>query len=146
MSADLVHDPDTGVFSEAMLRAVLPSRVATARRTLRQLGLVLVDIEGPSLAEATALVLGAVRDSDIAARLDDGTWAFVLEFTPAEGCMVVVRRLRDRVLELAPDGGFRAGVACYPAHAISADELVSIARAALESSPERDGAVAPIPD
>lgn len=147
MTDQLVSDPASGLFSEAMLRALLPSRVATARRTLRQLGLVAVTVEdGPAPTELARVVLGAVRDSDMAARLDDGSVALVLEFTPAEGCLVVVDRLRRRLAEDAPGARVRAGVACYPAHAISADELVRAAREAAEAATPDEAAVAPVPD
>lgn len=147
MTDQLVSDPASGLFSEAMLRAVLPSRVATARRTLRQLGLVMVVVEeGPEPRDMAAIVIGAVRDSDMAARMDDGAVAIVLEFTPSEGCLVVVNRLRERVQELTPSARIRAGVACYPAHAISADELVLLARRATDEAEVGEARVAPIPE
>ncbi len=147
MTDQLVSDPASGLFSEAMLRAVLPSRVATARRTLRQLGLVVVTVgDGPEPRDLAAIVLGSVRDSDMAARLDDGAVAIVLEFTPSDGCLVVVNRLRDRIREMTPGASVHAGVACYPAHAISADELVLLARTAASDSEVGDALVAPIPD
>ncbi|NLV55142.1 MAG: diguanylate cyclase [Acidimicrobiales bacterium] len=147
MSDQPVTDQESGLFSEAMLTALLPSRVATARRTLRQLGLILITIDGDVTPSAVAgLVTRAIRDSDVAARLDDGTIALVLEFTPSEGCAVVVDRMRRRVQEDAPDARFRAGIACYPAHAISADELTEVARAALAEAPDGEVVVAAVPD
>lgn len=147
MTQHLVSDPATGLFSEAMLRAVLPSRVATARRTLRQLGLVLVSVtDGPSPEQVAAEVLGAIRDSDMAARLSDGTVALVLEFTPSEGCLVVVERLQARLGADHPGAHVRAGVACYPAHAVSAEELVTVAEQALARAQDGTAAIAPVPD
>ncbi|HYI60180.1 MAG TPA: hypothetical protein VEW93_00065 [Acidimicrobiales bacterium] len=147
MTDQLVSDPASGLFSEAMLRALLPSRVATARRTLRQLGLAVVTVEGgPEARDLAAIVRGAIRDSDLAARLDDGAVAVVLEFTPSEGCLIVVNRLRDRIREMTPDAVVHAGVACYPAHAISADELVVGARDAATGSDAGEALIAPIPD
>lgn len=147
MTDQLVSDPATGLFSEAMLRAVLPSRVATARRTLRQLGLVVARVEdGPQPRDLAAIVLGAVRDSDMAGRLDDGSISLVLEFTPSEGCLIVANRLSDRIRELTPDAAIRAGVACYPAHAISAEELLDLARGAAGDAEASEVLVAPIPD
>ena len=147
MTQHLVSDPATGLFSEAMLRALLPSRVATARRTLRQLGLVLVSVSGgPTPEEVADEVQAAIRDSDMAARLDDGTVALVLEFTPSEGCLVVVERLQAALGAGHPDAHVRAGVACYPAHAVSADELVDTARRALDRAQDGTAAIAPVPD
>lgn len=147
MTQQLVSDPTTGLFSEAMLRAMLPSRVATARRTLRQLGLILVSAtDGPSPEQVAAEVMAAIRDSDMAARLDDGTVAIVLEFTPSEGCLVVVERLQAKLSADHPDAHVRAGVACYPAHAVSADELVDTAQQALARAQDGTAAIAPVPD
>jgi GGDEF domain-containing protein len=143
----LVCDPATGLFSEALLRAVLPSRVATARRTLRQLGLALVSVDdGPDPTVLADLVVSSVRDSDMAGRLDDGTLAIILEFTPADGCRIVVERLHDRILESANNARVRAGVACYPVHAVSATELMEIAHTALDGAPDGETRVAPVPE
>ncbi|WCO67393.1 diguanylate cyclase [Iamia majanohamensis] len=140
-----VTDPESGLFSEAMLRAVLPSRVATARRTLRQLGLVVAAVgDGPDPGEMAELVGHTVRDSDIAARLDDGRVALVLEFTPSEGCAVVADRFRTKVAETHPDAEVRLGIACYPAHALSADELVVAADTALGEAGPGDVVTAPV--
>lgn len=147
MTQHLVSDPTTGLFSEAMLRAMLPSRVATARRTLRQLGLIVLSAtDGPTAEEVATEVLAAIRDSDMAARLDDGTVAIVLEFTPSEGCLVVVERLQSKLISDHPDAHVRAGVACYPAHAVSAEELVDMAQQALSRAHDGTAAIAPVPD
>lgn len=147
MSERPATDPSSGLFTEDMLRAVLPSRVATARRTLRPLGFVLAEVtDGPDDETMAGLVTASVRDSDIAARLDDGTYAIVLEFTPAEGCLVVVGRLRDHVHQSTPGAHVRAGVTGYPAHALTADELLSTAREALTASSDERAKVAPIPE
>jgi hypothetical protein len=147
MTDNLVSDPASGLFSEAMLRALLPSRVATARRTLRQLGLILVSVtDGPGPDQVADEVRRAIRDSDMAARLDDGTIAIVLEFTPSEGCLVVVERLQRRITEDHPGSHVRSGVACYPAHAISAEELVDVAQQALARAHDGSAAIAPVPD
>ena len=147
MSERPVTDPSSGLFSEDMLHAVLPSRVATARRTLRPLGFILVEVtDGPDDETMAGLVTASIRDSDIAARLNNGSYAIVLEFTPAEGCLVVVGRLRDHLHQTAPDAHMRAGVTGYPAHALTADELLATARIALNASSDERARVAPIPE
>lgn len=147
MTHDLVIDPDSGLFSEAMLRAVLPSRVATARRTLRQLGLVLVTIDDqPAPQEVADLVHATIRDSDMAARLDDGRLVLILEFTPGEGCEVVAGRLHAKVLDAHPGATVAAGIACYPAHALSADELITAAETAARTAGPGAVAIAPVPE
>jgi len=147
MTDQLVSDPASGLFSEAMVRAMLPSRVATARRTLRQLGLILVSVaDGPDPTAIADIVGHSIRDSDMAARLDDGNVALILEFTPSEGCSVVLERLRARILEVAPEAQVAAGIACYPAHAISATELLDAAGEALNGAGAAGIAVAPVPE
>jgi hypothetical protein len=147
MTDQPVSDPASGLFSEAMLRALLPSRVATARRTLRQLGLILVRIiDGPEPQELADLVLHVVRDSDMAARFDDGRIALVLEFTPGEGCLVVAKRLQTTVNESHPEATVTSGIACYPAHAISSDELVTTAADALSGTDPGGVIIAAVPE
>jgi GGDEF domain-containing protein len=166
-----IEDPATGLFSEAFLRAVLPTRIATARRSLKQLGLVLVQVDpadGRHLHEAgtTALpsaergsdvdlgALGlavhrALRDSDIAAGLDDDRFAMLLEFTPVEGCVVVAQRFIDLLDKEQPSLVAVAGVACYPAHAIDASELFAASTRALADAKSRGPrtiVVAPVAD
>lgn len=137
-----IEDPDSGLFSEAFLRAILPTRIATARRTLRQLGLVLVDIEaagkarGPEagtldLTQVAGIVARTLRDSDIAVRFEDGRFALLLEFTPAEGCVVVAERLQKTLSRELPNLDSWCGLACYPAHAIDDAELLAAAGRAL---------------
>jgi GGDEF domain-containing protein len=185
-----IEDPATGLFSEAFLRAVLPTRIATARRSLKQLGLVLVQVDaaepseadiesdakadadvdegrhlheagttprpsneaGPSDVDLGALGLAvhrALRDSDIAAGLDDDRFAMLLEFTPVEGCVVVAQRFIDLIDKEQPSLVAVAGVACYPAHAIDASELFAASTRALEDAKSRGPrtiVVAPVAD
>ena len=150
-----IEDPSTGLFSEAFLRAVLPTRIATARRSLKQLGLVMVQVDRgiPEVEEpddgTTTLPTGAdeidpgmlgvtvhraLRDSDIAAGLPDDRFAMLLEFTPVEGCVVVAQRFIDLLDKEHPELVASAGVACYPAHAIDASELFAASTRALEDA------------
>jgi GGDEF domain-containing protein len=156
-----IEDPATGLFSEAFLRAVLPTRIATARRSLKQLGLVLVQVDtarGAAAREAGTTTLPgnptdsvggvdsgllglavhrALRDSDIAAGLDHDRFAMLLEFTPVEGCVVVAQRFIDLLEKEHPNLVASAGVACYPAHAIDASELFAASARALEDARDR---------
>lgn len=146
MTPDDLIDPATGLFGEQLLRAILPSRIATARRALRQLGLIVVDCGAlASPVETGRMVALTIRDSDIAARLSDGTVAVALEFTPVDGCRVVVDRLRRKLAAADPPTPLTAGIACYPAQAIDHTELLAAARLALLAAPLGGTAVAPVP-
>lgn len=139
----LIEDPGSGLFSEALLRAILPNRIATARRTLKPLGLVMVSVEpvdrgsapgaGPEidLVQVGGTVARILRDSDMAARLADGRFALLLEFTPVEGCVIVADRLQTILGRERPELRVRVGLACYPAHAIDDDELLGASSRAL---------------
>lgn len=138
-----ILDPESGLFSEAFLQAILPTRIATARRTLRPLGLVLIEVErgdevtvpagGADLgaAEVGAIVIKTLRDSDIAGRLEDGRIALLLEFTPVEGCVIVAERLQTILGRERPELRVWAGLSCYPAHAIDDGELLDTSSRAL---------------
>jgi hypothetical protein len=149
------------LFSEAFLRAILPTRIATARRTLRQLGLVLVEVEAGGrsrgsgrdqrvdLTKVAGIVARTLRDSDIAVRLEDGRFALLLEFTPVEGCVVVAERLQRTLDRELPDLVSWSGLACYPAHAIDDTELLTAAANALADARQAGPsavAVAPVAD
>lgn len=105
--------------------AALPNRVAVARRTLRPIALVLLNVDG----DASLLTTG-VRESDTACRLDDGRFALLLEDTTGDGALLTVDRLRA----LLPDATVRAGIAAYPADALTAAELVIAAEAAVPTA------------
>ena len=135
-----IGDGETGLFTEAFLRTVLPIRVATARRSLKQLGLVVARVgvskdQTPLQPAALGeLVRRSVRDSDIAAILDDGRVAMLLEFTPVDGCMVVAERFVKSVSDAQPELNACIGLASYPVHALDDVELLAGSAAALQQA------------
>ncbi len=133
-------DPETGMFGEPYFDVTLTSRVAAARRHLRPVAVVLVDVvsglrSGEPAAVDPNLVAGQVRatlrEADTACRLDDGCFALLLEDTPENGAVWTVERVRRALASELSDLTLWAGVACYPAHGFDADELRSRAAAAL---------------
>jgi len=149
-----IIDPSSGLFSEAFLRASLPTRVATARRAMKQLGLITIrvnthDGSTPDPGPAGGLIRETLRDSDTGVLLDDGRFALLLEFTPVEGCVIIANRLADRLREAQPGHTMAVGIASYPVHAINATELLQAsARASRQAEDNEAGAVvvAPIAD
>ena len=75
-------------------------------------------------------------DADTACRLTDGTFAIILEDTPENGAVWTVERVRRNLVSRFGNHTMWAGVACYPAHAFSTDELLDQARQALTSAKE----------
>jgi two-component system cell cycle response regulator len=141
----LLTDPATGLFSEAYFEVALEARIAAARRRLRPVALVLLDIVDGATggdgshadpAAVTNALRRTLREADTACRLDDGRFALVLEDTPENGAIWTVERIRTHLSE----GGARctvwAGVACYPAHAFDKDEILNQARNALAQAKE----------
>lgn len=143
--ADLLADPQTGLFSEGYFRVALDARISAARRHLRPVAVVILDVvqglEGghptPSNPKLVAESIAAtVRDADTACRMDDGRFALVLEDTPENGAIWTVERVRRRLAESAPGQTLWAGVACYPAHAFDSDEILAQTEQALASARE----------
>lgn len=155
---EMVTEPVTGMFNETFFRVTLDQRVLAARRHLRPVALVLLDVvrttgdagwaSADPLMVATALRT-TLREADTACRLADGRFALVLEDTPEDGAVWTVERLRRAILPGHPELVVWAGVACYPAHAFDAMEVLERADEALSAAREwrRDRIeVAPSPD
>ncbi len=138
-------DQDSQLFSEAYFRVALDARIASARRHLRPVAIALIDIyEGLAGAGASPAnpiraaesIRETVRDADTACRLADGTFAIILEDTPENGAVWTVERVRRNLVSRFGSHTMWAGVACYPAHAFSSEELMDQARLALDSARE----------
>jgi diguanylate cyclase (GGDEF)-like protein len=132
--ASPVHDPGSGLLNGHYFTAALPNRVATARRVLRPLSLVLLDAADSSDEVVHALTYAfhdTLRESDTACRLADGRFALILEDTPEDGAVWTVERVRRLLSDQQHDVVLWAGVAAYPAHALDHDVLLSLTEAAL---------------
>lgn len=127
-----LHDPESGLLNEAYFRAALPNRVATARRVLRPISLVLVRLDRADVArQVGAALLETLRESDTACRLDTGGFALILEDTPENGAVWTMERMRRLLHEQGTEAVLWAGVASYPAHALEASVLLVLAEGAL---------------
>lgn len=141
----LLADPETNLFSEAYFRVSLDARIASARRHLRPVAIALVSVidgdvpeTGGSAepAKVTAAIRQTLRDADTACRLADGSYALILEDTPENGAVWTVERIRRNLNTRHGAHTMWAGVACYPAHAFSTDELLDQATTALSAARE----------
>jgi two-component system cell cycle response regulator len=136
-------DPLTGLFSEDYFRVAVDARIAAARRHLRPVAVVLLEvIEGlrsdrPQAASPVLVaetVVATLREADTACRMADGRISLVLEDTSENGAIWTVERLRRNLAEAQQGLTLRAGIACYPAHAFSAAELLRRGEDALVSA------------
>jgi GGDEF domain-containing protein len=134
----------TGLPDRRVFEVVFERKVAAARRHLRPLTLALLDV-APGLPEGGdpraqalrlwgAVVTETLREADVACRLDETTFALMLEDTAQTGGVWVIERLqiaascaRGKLL-----GPIRAAVATYPTHGLTSEELVGRARIALD--------------
>ena len=145
LEEDALADPETGLFGEPYFEVTVQGRVAAARRHLRPVAVVLVDVatgvragepEPLSPAAVAAALKATLREADTTCRLDDRTFGLVLEDTPENGAVWTVERLRRTIAADHNGVTLRAGVACYPAHAFDAGELRDRAGAALAAARE----------
>lgn len=143
--AGTLTDDATGLFNEQFFRVSLDTRVSAARRHLRPVAVVLVQVsqgvrEGaPEPVDPDVVAEGVratLRDADTACRLDDGRFALILEDTPENGAIWTVERVRRALAIVRPGQTLWAGIACYPAHAFDAWELFDRAAKALEAAQE----------
>lgn len=142
---DALTDGSTGLFSEGYFTVALDTRIAAARRNLRPVAVVLMEvIEGldsgqPRPAaprDVASSILETIREADTACRLLDGGYALVLEDTTENGAIWTVERIRRRLAGEHPNLTLWAGVACYPAHGLSTDEVLDRADLALDMARE----------
>lgn len=139
-----IIDPETGLYTETYFRAAVEARVAAARRHLRPVAVVLIEVTGGSgddRYQADHLIvadhlIATLRESDTACRTSKGLYALVLEDTPENGAVWTVERLRRRLAEETEELTLWAGIACYPAHAFEVRDLVGKASEALEAATE----------
>ena len=140
---DSLSDPETGLLPESWLVASLSSRIASGRRRLTPVAVVMLEVleradhDEPIPLQSTLTARAmttSVREPDGAFRLDDGGFALVLEDTDDMGALVVTRRVGDALEAWWPGAVIRAGVACYPAHGLTAQEVLDRSETALEEA------------
>lgn len=135
-------DEATGLLDSRYFHPALASRVAAARRLLRPVSLVLLELDAAEERSAdpdiAARVLAEVlrrtlREADTACRLSPTRFGLILEDTPEGGGVWAAERVRA---QYARSGGhvevLSAGVAAYPSHALDATDLFARAERALE--------------
>lgn len=134
-----VLDPDTGLPDARFFEVALDNRIASARRHLCPVTVVLVDFTpnpsqrlGEAVAGFTTLVRQTLREADVVCRIAPRTFALLLEDTNEAGGVWAAERLQV-ALAKEPAGavGLAAGVAGYPTHGLQPTEVLARARAAL---------------
>ena len=144
-SSNTLTDESTGLFSQEYFDVALDARLSAARRHLRPVAVVLIEVvEGladgsprPATPRIIADSISAtIRDADTACRMTDGRFGLVLEDTPENGAIWTVERIRRHMAGNDPNLTMWAGVACYPAHAFDKESIVRAAENALIAARE----------
>ena len=133
-------DPATGLLNQEYFVVALESRIAAARRHLRPVAVGVIQAvdrqEGDTRPNAEPVLVAealraTLREADTLTHLQDGRFGVVLEDTTESGAISTMERLRLHLAEDHPSLTLWVGVACYPAHALTAGELTDRAGTAL---------------
>ncbi len=136
-------DPATGLLNQEYFVVALESRIAAARRHLRPVSVAVIQVvdgqEADNRPNAEPIVVAdalraTLRESDTLTHLHDGRFGVVLEDTTESGAISTMERLRLHLAEHHPSQTLWVGVACYPAHALTAGELIDRADTALAAA------------
>ena len=138
--ATFLIETESGLRGEAYFQASFEDRMATARRHLRPITLVLCEMvpataagremrpeDAPIVARSLERTL---RESDLACRLDDGRFVLLLDDTPDTSAVWAMERLRNQIQMELPLR-VRAGIASYPTHGLETHEVLDHATRAL---------------
>jgi len=142
---DALLDAATGLYSEGWFTVAVDAGLTEARRSLTPVAIVLMDIvtglgtgqpEPLPPAQVATAIQHTVRENDTACRLLDGGYALVLGDTDDSGAVWTVERIR-RMLTATHEGvTLWAGIACFPAHGLTVDEVLDRADLALDLARE----------
>jgi diguanylate cyclase (GGDEF)-like protein len=148
-----VTDPLTGLANHRQLVQALEAEIKRSRRTAQPLAVVLLDLDGLKqindkhghLAGSLAIrrvaeaLLGSCRATDTAARFGGDEFALVLPETGEAAAWHVARGVVDRLANDVekPNLSISVGVAVYPGHGETVEELLNAADVALYETKER---------
>jgi diguanylate cyclase (GGDEF)-like protein len=153
-----VTDDLTQLYNSRYLNAALRREVERSRRYRTPLSLIFLDLDGfksindrhghlcgsRALVEVGAVIRATVREIDIVARFGGDEFTVILPQTGCDGARVIARRIRERIAAtryLATHGlevrvTASLGIASYPEHGVTGEDLVARADQAMYAAKE----------
>jgi diguanylate cyclase (GGDEF)-like protein len=144
--ADPITDSLTGLMNEVFFSGLLSTKVATARRRLWPLSVVLLQLTiVPEVSEEaidagilafSEAVRATIRTADVACRVGPKSFALLLDDTDEDGAAWVAERIQIAHARQgdSPVAKVFAGVASYPSHGIEPAEILVTAKSALKQA------------
>jgi diguanylate cyclase (GGDEF)-like protein len=155
-----ITDDLTKLFNSRYLNLYIGREIKRCKRHGIPLSVIFLDLDGfkgvndahghlagsRTLAEVGAILVEAVRESDILARYGGDEFVVVLPETPPSGALVIAERIRKAIEShhFLQDQGLDArisasfGIASYPDHALTPEGLIQKADQAMYRVKERD--------
>lgn len=152
------HDPLTGLYNRRRFNQEIESQLAMSRRYGLNFSLLFLDIDqfkdvndsrghragDDLLVELARLLRAGLKDTDIVSRFGGDEFALLLPHTAEDDALTAAQRLLDNVrahrfvVANAPiNVTISIGVASYPVHSVTADELLSCADVAMYEAKEQ---------
>jgi predicted signal transduction protein with EAL and GGDEF domain len=132
--SETLRDTETGLYNEVFYTASVPTRVASAKRALRPLSIVVLAVVGMRAEDVAEALRRTVREADLACRLEHGRFGVLLDETAIDGAVRMVERLGAALHTGAGTVQLWAGIAAYPTDALDAVDLLQGADAALREA------------
>ena len=133
-------DPSPYLLPEEPFRFILEKECKRAERYAHFFSILTVKLESSDLEDrllpATAsLIQGLIRNCDIMGSLQDKKLAVLIHYADAQNIDEIAARIRDRVqahplpFQQNPENqSIKIGGACFPTHASTAQDLLSVAQ------------------
>jgi len=148
LEADPITDSLTGLLNDVFFAGLIGTKVATARRRLWPVSIVLLqavmdDVLGAdqkareqALYEFANVIRVTIRSADVACRVGTRTFALILDDTDEDGGAWVAERIQVAQARRGATAIAKicAGIASYPSHGIEATDLLMTAKRALSKA------------
>ncbi|MHB8189828.1 MAG: diguanylate cyclase [Ferrimicrobium sp.] len=144
-ASDPITDPLTGLMNDIFFAGLIGTKVATARRRLWPVSVVLLqaitqadadpqaEARDQAIYEFANVIRVTIRSADVACRVGVRTFALILDDTDEDGAAWVAERIQVAQARRGDTSISKvcAGVASYPSHGIEPTDILVTAKQAL---------------